>query len=203
MKNKIFLIVLMGLSSLIYVSDSNAQNNKKSDRFAWVNLGVGQYAVSGSTDRSATAFTAYDGLLTFGITFSQQLNNHLFSVRILNSKELNIIFEPDDPQVSFLDMGVLYGRCLKMNNLRASASVGIGMVRFVDRGKLVSTRGGFSLGGNKYEKVVNKGIGIPLSGQIFIAAFDSFGIGLYAFANFNKYKSGSGFLLCLQFGRLR
>ena len=53
MKNKIFLIVLMGLSSLIYVPNSNAQNNKKSDRFAWVNLGVGQYAVSGSTDRSA------------------------------------------------------------------------------------------------------------------------------------------------------
>lgn len=203
MKNKILIILAMGLASLIYVSNSYAQSNKKSDRFAWVNLGVGQYAVSGSTDRSATAFTAYDGLLTFGITFSQQLNNHLFSVRILNSKELNIIFEPDDPQVSFLDMGLLYGRCLKTNNLMTSISVGIGMVRFVDRGKLVSTRGGFSLGGNKYEKVVNKGIGIPLSGQIFIAAFDSFGIGLYAFANFNKYKSGSGFLLCLQFGRLR
>lgn len=193
----------MGLSNLIYVPNSNAQNNKKSDRFAWVNLGVGQYAVSGSTDRSAAAFTSYEGLATFGVTFSQQLNNHLFSARILNSWELAIIFEPDDPQVSFLDMGVLYGRSLKTDNFMTSVSVGIGMVRFVDRGKLLSTGGGFSLGGNKYEKIVNKGFGIPVSGQFFITRFDNIGFGLYAFANFNKYKSGSGFLLCLQFGRLR
>lgn len=43
MKNKILLIVLMGLSNLTFVSNSNAQNNKKSDRFAWVNLGVAKH----------------------------------------------------------------------------------------------------------------------------------------------------------------
>lgn len=171
------------IAHVLFSGATNAQNNPDSTHIPnyWFNVGLGA-STSG---------------ISLGTGFSHQVGSsgHI-SVRLTYNAELSLFVSPGK---SVLDFGILSGRCVKMSNGFATISTGISFVDGVNRGELLSSDW-FS---SEYEKIHFSTIGIPFEGQLFWAASDEFGIGVYVFANINPEKSFYGALVCIRVGQLK
>ncbi len=171
------------ITHVLFSGVTNAQNDHDSAHIPnyWFNVGLGA-STSG---------------LSLGGGFSHQVGSsgHI-SVRLTYNTELSLFVSPSK---NVLDFGVLSGWCAKMSNGFATISSGISLVDGVNRGELLSSEW-FS---SEYEKIHFSTIGIPFEGQLFWAASDEFGIGVYVFANINPEKSFYGAMVCIRAGQLK
>jgi hypothetical protein len=147
------------------------------------------YAGKGSTSISSDL-----SLGSIGVTY--QNTKSIFSIRCTGN--LGTDWETS-PQVSFLDLGALYGRIKKGHWVNVSFSTGVSYVKGVYRGEYLGGAG-HTL---SYKGVPYSTFGVPLECQFYITPFFFLGIGVNVFANLNPDKSYTGFLICVKIGKVR
>lgn len=156
----------------------------ESERRSWLSAGV--VTLGGETP----FFSRYSEAAT--LAYHYQVNAHLFTLRALWTG--NLCFVCDDMNESW-DVALLYGRATRLEELHASLSVGAGV-----------------LGGDRTDRVVTgqvqmrniaTKVSAALQAQLFLTLNQSFGVGLYGFANLNSQRSFYGLTLNLQIGKLR
>ena len=182
MNYKYFLKKIKRLTciTLISVSLCFGQNNNKSGKnYAWVNLGIGLSAVTGSLGGSV------------GINCSYLKKHNIFSLRFVHNTELDLWGFGNHSLIgtdSNGELGLLYGFGAKRNFGFASMSTGVSYVglKIYENGKEM-----------RYATV-----GLPIELQLFLTA-NKIGFGIYGFANINSKSSFAGGLICIQLGRLR
>lgn len=181
MNYKYFLKKIKCLTCITLISVSwcfGQSNNKTENDYAWVNLGIGFSAVTGSLGGSV------------GINCSYLKKHSIVSLRFVHSTELDLWGwgnAPTDAD-SNGELGLLYGFGVKRTFGFASMSTGISYVglKIYENGK----------------EIRHASVGLPIEIQLFLTA-NKIGVGIYGFANINSKSSFAGALICIQLGRLR
>lgn len=118
--------------------------------------------------------------------FSYQHGVHLLSLRVAGTTGL---FEE-----GFADVALLYGRSTRPRHspYRAALGLGVGLAHGC-------------AGGAVFSSCVNQTtvVGLPLEAHLTWLPFESFGVGLYGFANFNRIRNIAGVTLGIQAGSVR
>lgn len=205
MKNLIVLIfAIAGLLDFVPALSCYAKNNNPKNQYTWINVGLGTYNVSCRKENYS-----YNSLFTKGFTLSYQNSSHLFSFQVLNGSPVDMLdMFGSEPEISFLDVGILYGQCVRSSSAMLSISIGISKFHYVDCGELIkkTNPGSYPFGSwdtYEYDEIEYDGIGVPVVAQFFAIPSHFFAIGCCGFVNFNKFKSGPGLLFSIQFGELR
>ena len=170
----------------VFVSSTHAEIplNKPNDKHSWLTLGLGT---------SPEIFGLYGGLpVDIGIIFSFYRQNNIFSYRFINLYEFDMEYNSEN----IMDFSILYGRKKFFTDQAALVSAGFGP------GFITGHRHGKPLGCCLFEDILFNALGLSLEAQAFLTA-RRFGLGTYLFANFNTEWNVYGFLLCLQFGKIR
>ena len=135
------------------------------------------------------------------IEFALQKQKAVYSLGISGVQEFQIL-GVSHPAKSIGSIDLTYGKALKRKSLYASLSAGAGWVTSVQRGKFLSSDGGW-FGTDYYEKITHQTIGFPISVKIFWVPLSFTGVGLELYANINSLHTFYGINICRQFGKLR
>lgn len=160
--------------------------NKDNSTQYWLNAGIGVSDVGCSS----------------GINLSYSFGNSLISLRYIGNTSIELFRNRE----VISDIAIMYGRKLLGNGLKtenswASISAGVSNVKGTRHGELIYVdEGGFA---GLYEEIPINSFGFPIEFQYFYKLHYAFGIGLYAFADFNSKWSFGGILVCLQYGKLK
>lgn len=144
-----------------------------------------------------------------GIDINHQIKSNLFSLRYISSNREGLIILSSAPPLYLHDFGFLYGVCTKAKKLNISASIGVGLVAYNDRIRLITekiyyiNKIQFSRRVYQYETTNHFTIGLPMELQLLYFCGKIGGIGLKTFANINKEQSIMGVALVVPLGRLR
>ncbi len=139
------------------------------------------------------------------ISYTQAVDSHLISFRVVDAKEtlfdaggdVEIYSAPSRHFGStggdwrFSDVGVLYGRGSRGAYGSSSVSVGVGVA---------GIRRSFRETGDTAFRLTPA---IPVEARVLYALSPSFGIGFYGFGNFNTKQSFGGAVVGLHVGKLR
>ena len=136
--------------------------------------------------------TVGSGALDLGAIASYQRGNWIYSLRIIDVYDFNMVWGPAE---YILDYSFLYGLSIIHGEMGyVSAGIGIGLVK--------GRRHGKTIGYEKFAVLPFEQIGMPLEVQAFVTT-PYFGFGPYFFANINRSWNTYGWLFCLQFGKLQ
>jgi hypothetical protein len=127
----------------------------------------------------------------FSLSYGNKSN--LFTLRYLTADEFkfNIEGHYDEPAQRLREVGFLYGRPYRKQALVLSLSAGLGYVKAVDRGKMISF--------NDYERVDISTLCLPFEATCrFEVGF--IGIGGCWYGNINPKRSNSGAVFQLSLG---
>ena len=142
--------------------------------------------------------TAGVGACHFGtatnVSVSYGFDNNIVTARYIRTEEF--LFSASDPievdpEMSFKEIGVLYGRAFKKEFLVLSMAAGVSSLSGVDRGKQIDYR--------RNERIDISGIGMPFEAK-FRFELGVIGIGGSWFGNLNGKRSFSGGLIEIHFG---
>lgn len=134
----------------------------------WINLGLG--------------ISNYGPLINTGISF--KFNQNLLSFNFSQANEFRFSsggYEFDEPPLFFRDLSLSYGRCFIKENLLFIASVGIGTITGVYRGKQIDEK--------VYEEINFSSISFPIEVAMKIDITDNFAFGMSTAVIFNQYKT--------------
>jgi hypothetical protein len=118
--------------------------------------------------------------------FSFVYKANIFTIRYLSSDEFR--FNPgggpyDNPSLTILEKGLLYGRAYRKGYLLLSISAGIGYISGINRGRKIAE--------HQYEQVNISTYGIPFEAKFRLnMGFLGFGGGWFGNINSQKYLSG-------------
>jgi hypothetical protein len=182
MKNILIFIFLISFSS-IYCQTSNDNNNK-----LWGALGIGAYHVSSSEG------------FAFNIGVDNLKNKNLWKLRLICDFEFNL-FGPE-PQEQYYDIGLLCGKFTNTEIIRLSISGGLGVLGGVKRGAFLYSKPGL-FAADVFEKKFVFSPSIPVEIEFNVFPTENFGIGITGFANLNFENALVGFIIKLEFGRIR
>jgi hypothetical protein len=168
---------------ILFQSSIKSQTNIKqnSTSLYWLTLGAGFF--------SNKDFSGFGG----NINASYYSNIGLLSVRFLDADKAGM--EPTNVITSSVklnhinEFSGMYGFNYHASFLFISVSSGIGIVWFKK--------------GITPSEVTTSTLGLPLDAEIFISPLPVLGIGLKLLGNINSKSSYSGFLICLQLGKLK
>jgi hypothetical protein len=184
----IILICLIAIDFEVLLAQSESDNNPK--HFFRLIVGVG------STNN---IFKEKKYGLTGGIVASFQRNRNLFTLRYLGMVE-PIFFHDIGPSENMTEYSMLYGMDLLDGEYGYCAiSSGISVIKGIKRGKWLGVPGEESY---EYEKLTFRNIGFPIDIHLFFTA-PILGFGIYLFSNINSKQNFYGWLMCLQFGKLK
>jgi hypothetical protein len=166
-----------------------------------INL-YGDFGLGGYYANSPEGITKGPAGFAFYIDANFLKNENNWKLRFISESELNL-FGPE-PGEKFYDIGFLYGRISKSKIIRLSISGGLGLMGGVKRGAFLSTNPGI-FGLSAYDSYETEHIlapAIPL--EIDLSLISKYiGIGLTGYANLNHEKSIAGFIIRLEFGKIR
>lgn len=181
---------------LNYTLDTTVLNENKKTSYLYGDFGLGSYyASSPESNKGPAGFAFY-----LDANFLKNGNN--WKLRFIRESEFNL-FGPE-PGEKFYDIGFLYGRVTKSKIVRFSISGGLGIIGGVKRGAFLEKNPGiFGLFGyDSYETEHILAPAIPL--EIDLSLISKYiGIGLTGYANLNYEKSIAGFIIRLEFGKIR
>jgi hypothetical protein len=165
---------LIGAMLFLGLQPAEAQNDSlPHPDMFWVTGGLGV----GSEDFAGTAGISY------------QRGAHLFSLRVAGTAGLF-----DD---GFGDVALLYGRASR----HAGSRYRLGAAAGISAADGCVTEGSGSVFGSCQDRPTV--IGFPLEAHVTWLPAQSFGIGLYGFADVNRTRSFAGVTLSIQLGKLR
>lgn len=136
------------------------------------------------------------------VEFALQKQRNVYSLGIRGIQEFQI-FDYSNVSNSVSSLDLCYGKSFGKRSFFASVSAGIGLVTFVQQGKLISTSGGWFSSYSNYEKNTAHTIGVPISVKLFWVPLSFTGVGLELFANINSKNTFYGINFSRQFGKLR
>jgi hypothetical protein len=178
----IIFIVFQALGNNVLVAQDTIAVKIKDENF-WLCAGLGSNSISNDYN-----------LASIGVTYRN--TKSLFSIRCTGNLGSGYEISPKE---SFLDLGVLYGRIKKGHWMNVSFYTGVSYVKGVYRGEYLGGAGHTI----RYNGVPYNTVGIPLECQFNFTPFFFLGIGVNVFANLNPSKSYTGFLICVQLGKVR
>jgi hypothetical protein len=176
-----------------YYTNKNKSNIKEStmpdkNKFVWFNFGIG-----GDNN---------------GISYGASLNYRVTSIsmltfRFIKSEELDGLLSTKTPNESLNEFSFLYGIYYKTKKSLLSISAGGGVIYGTLRGDFLAViyNGWFS-STQYYEEIKFSAVSLPLQAQLLWTPTDSYGIGLYGYANINKNKRIVGCMLSIAIGLL-
>ncbi|MGC1392009.1 MAG: hypothetical protein WA816_13315 [Bacteroidales bacterium] len=170
------------------------ENKKTINLYGDFGLG-GYYASSPEGNKGAAGFVFFADA-----NFLKNGNN--WKLRFIRESEFNL-FGPV-PGEKFYDIGFLYGRVSKSKIVRLSISGGLGLIGGVKRGAFLERNPGiyglFEFDSYKTEHILAPAIPIEIDLSLISRYI---GIGLTGYANLNHEKSIAGFIIRLEFGKIR
>ena len=135
------------------------------------------------------------------LEFAVQQNKSAYSLGIRGLGEFNL-FSSSNVQNSVWSIDLSYGRVWKTRSFYSSLSTGIGMVTTEEKGKFLSSTGGWFVL-STYERIINHTVGIPISAKFVWVPTRIYGIGTEFFVNINSRRTFYGINFFHQFGKLR
>ena len=171
------------LSEFLCPRNLSAQDSatNSSKQFYWASLGGGLGSLGFAGD----------------IRLSYQNNHHRLAFRSAGTQEL-FVFGPT-PYEMVYDYALMYGRSFDRDHITGAISAGIGIVKSVRRGKFLSNQFLF----DEYERIENTTIGFPVEVNFVGVIFPAVGLGIDAFADFNKERTFGGLVFTLHIGKLK
>ena len=175
---KSIIILIFLFSNYLFGTDLNRQDSSKIIGFS-TSAGIGGN---------------YFGFTLCG-NVSFTINQHLFTVKYSNSKELRFGVENnfDEPSLSLHEFGILYGRYQRKDHLLLSLSVGMSYLNGIKRGQ--------NLRYKEYEQINISTIGFPFELESTFEFTNYMGLGLLFYGNINKEKTFIGGMLRIKMGR--
>lgn len=191
-KRKLLLVILFYTIFHFSINAQDITNNQKEKCF-WIKVGMG----------TGTGVSMFG--LAIGGNISYQYGVDLWQIRSIHTVEAQVshLFDVDDPEENFWDVGILYGKNFKSKYLITSLSIGIGFVSGIRRGRYLYTEYHWLGEIRHYEKLPFYTAGIPIEAQISWIPTSFWGMGITAFANLNRRNSVVGILLSKSFGKLK
>jgi hypothetical protein len=182
MRNLLFAVLLISFHP-IYSQTSDDSITK-----FWVTDGVGVYYSSSSEG------------FGFNVSADYLKNQNYWKLRYIRISEF-YIFGPN-PSELFNDIGLLYGRVTKSKIIRLSISGGIGVLAGTMRGAFLhSGTGWFPSDVYEHKHILTPTI--PLELELSLIPIKYIGVGIAGFANLNFENSMVGFMIKIEFGRIR
>jgi hypothetical protein len=133
----------------------------------------------------------------FGGTYSLLDKSSVLTFRYTTQTEISfgILSRPSEPKIFANEFGFLYGLKTNDGKISGMASIGLGFSSGNQRGKLISSSGGF-FGTDFYEELLYNTFSIPFELQLlFLSKSSNAGIGFNVFGNVNSKNSIFGYLV--------
>lgn len=181
-----FVIALLGLTLCLGNFPIYGQGLAQSTtpQYYWITAGAGGSTID----------------LAGGGNVSYMRGNNIFSGRFIYNKRYEPLANP--PSNDIWDTSLIYGRSIiKTSEVFASIGSGLGLVGGVERGELKQDAQELPPE-ERHERHYFLNYGIPVEGQLFWTPIKNFGIGIYAFGNYNPEKSFVGGLISIQIGKI-
>jgi hypothetical protein len=137
--------------------------------------------------------------ISFGaLVFVRADINYTF-ISIRASSASKLLPDSDSPSPSVYDISLLAG--LSYTTRLFYASFGLGIGRVSSTGSIYNSQSTYP--GDRYIEKHDTGIGFPMQADLFWTPSSSFGLGIVFYSNNNSYTNFNGFVICIQFGKLR
>lgn len=136
---------------------------------------------------------------TIGWNINYAFEDNILSIHFLKADEIQFSVEGTynfyDPQLSYKETALLYGKSYRKEFLTLSAAGGIAFMNATDRGNKIDEK--------KYKKITISTIGFPFEVKFRFEFGQTIGIGGTWFGNLNGKKSFTGGMLELSIGNFR
>jgi len=177
-KITVITIIIILCTGYLFASGFGENDSTKNKISYWLGLGIGS--------------NYFGPTLSMNLSFT--VKHNLFMIKYSKSDEFRFGVENnfDEPPLTLKEIGILYGRYFRKNNLLLSASFGVSYLNGVNRGKNIQY--------NDFEKTNISTVGFPFEAEAMFEFTRYTGIGILFYGNINNKKLFTGGMLRIKIG---